>query len=103
VKSFNLIHSDVWGPAPIVSFIGYKYFVIFIDEFSKITRLYLLKNKSEVCLKFQEFCNFVENQYNAKIKVFSSNNGAEFINQNFIKFYQEKGILYQTSCVYTLG
>jgi Integrase core domain/GAG-pre-integrase domain len=100
-KPFDLIHSDVWGPASIVSFNGYKYFVLFIDEFSKTTWLYLLKNKSEVFLKFQEFYNFVENQYNAKVKVFRSDNETEFINQNFTEFFKQKGVLHQTSCVYT--
>jgi transposase InsO family protein len=36
-----------------------------------------------------------------KIKVFRSDNGTEFINQNFSKLCKEKGILHQTSCVYT--
>jgi hypothetical protein len=47
-KPFELIHSDVWEPAPLDSFNGYKYFVIFIDDFSRTTWLYLLKNKSKV-------------------------------------------------------
>jgi hypothetical protein len=36
-KPFELIHSDVWGPALIESFNGYRYFVIFVDNFLKIT------------------------------------------------------------------
>jgi hypothetical protein len=51
-KPFDLIHSDVWGPTPIVSFNGYKYFVLFIDDFCKTIWLYLLKNKSEVFNQF---------------------------------------------------
>jgi hypothetical protein len=31
---FELIHSDVWGPAQIESINGYRYFVSFIDDFS---------------------------------------------------------------------
>jgi hypothetical protein len=40
-KPFELVHSDVWGPAPIESFNGYRYFVIFIDDFLKTTWLEL--------------------------------------------------------------
>ena len=36
-QCFNIIHSDVWGIAPIVSHAHYKYFVIFIDDFSRFT------------------------------------------------------------------
>jgi hypothetical protein len=89
-KLFDLIHSNVWGPAPIESFNGYKYFIIFIDDFSKITWLYLMKNKSEVFSHFQDFYYFIENQYSAKIKVFRSDNGTEFINQSFIIFFKQK-------------
>jgi hypothetical protein len=60
-KYFDLIHSDVWGPTSIESFNVYKYFIIFIDDFSKITWLYLMKNKSEVFVHFQDFYNFIEN------------------------------------------
>ena len=39
---FELIHSDVWGPFSI-SIDGFKYFVTFIDDFSRVTWIYLLK------------------------------------------------------------
>ena len=46
--AFDLVHSDVWGPYSTSSMNGYKYFVTFIDCFSRVTWLYLMKNKSEV-------------------------------------------------------
>jgi GAG-pre-integrase domain len=49
---FELIHSDVWGPAPVTSYNNFRYFVIFIDDFSKTIGLYLMKNKSEVFMHF---------------------------------------------------
>jgi hypothetical protein len=47
-KPFELIHSDVWDPAPFESFNVYKYFIIFIDNFFRTIWLNLLKNKNEV-------------------------------------------------------
>jgi hypothetical protein len=74
---------------------------IFIDDFSRLTHLYLLKNKSEVPIIFQEFSNLVENQYDAKIKKFRFDNGTEFLNQTMSKKLKLKGIVHQATFVYT--
>jgi Integrase core domain len=80
---FVLVHSDVWGPVPIISYNGFKYFVIFIDDFSRTTWLYLLRIKNEVFNYFVAFTNRIETQYGGKIKIFRSDNGTEFVNNRF--------------------
>jgi IS30 family transposase len=50
---------------------------------------------------FQTFSNLVETQFNKKIKILRTDNGTEFINQNFSNYLKQKGILHQTFCVYT--
>jgi len=37
VSPFQLVHSDVWGPCPVTSKIGFRYFVTFIDGYSRTT------------------------------------------------------------------
>jgi len=32
---FELVHSDVWGPSRVPSVKGFKYFLIFVDDFSR--------------------------------------------------------------------
>jgi hypothetical protein len=44
----HLVHSDLCGSFPSLSFSGFKYFLNFIDDFSKQTWVYFLKLKSEV-------------------------------------------------------
>jgi len=61
----EIIYSDVWGPAP-KSVDGHKYYVSFIDAYSKFTWIYLLKFKSEVFTKFREFQSLVERLFNRK-------------------------------------
>jgi hypothetical protein len=48
------VHTDVWGP--VVELVGRKkYYVSFVDDFSRFTWVYLIKFKSEVFQKFQDF------------------------------------------------
>jgi hypothetical protein len=62
----ELVFSDVWGPAP-ASVGRYKYYVSFIDDYSKCTWIYLLKNKSDVFQKFHDFQHLVERLFDKKI------------------------------------
>jgi hypothetical protein len=59
------------------------YYVSFIDDFSRNTRIYFLRKKSEVFDKFKEFKALVENQTEKKIKVLRTNNGGEFCENEF--------------------
>ncbi|XP_071687259.1 uncharacterized protein [Rutidosis leptorrhynchoides] len=45
---FALIHSDVWGPAPINGGKNFRYFVTFIDDCTRMTWIYFLTHKSDV-------------------------------------------------------
>lgn len=71
----ELIHSDVVGPMEDSTFLGCKYFVIFIDDYSHMIFGFLMKQKSEVTCKFRQFKALVENQTGRHIKTFRSDNG----------------------------
>ena len=58
---FDLVHSDVWSPSPTTALLGFNYFVTFIDDYSRMTWLFLLKNHSEIYGVFQKFYNEVQN------------------------------------------
>lgn len=34
---FLLVHSDIWGPCRVVSNSGFRYFVTFVDDYSRVT------------------------------------------------------------------
>ena len=59
-KCFDVVHSDVWGISLVISHARYKYFVTFIDDFSRYTWVYFLRSKSEVLSVFQTFVAYVE-------------------------------------------
>jgi hypothetical protein len=73
----ELIFSDVWGPAP-ESVGRYKYYVSFVDGYSKFTWIYLLKYKSEVFQNFHDFQSLVEHLFDRKIISVQSDCGGEY-------------------------
>jgi len=56
----------------------YKYYVIFIDHFTKYVWFFPLRNKSDVKIIFPQFHKMILNRFNANIKSLYSDNGGEF-------------------------
>ncbi|GKD57141.1 retrovirus-related pol polyprotein from transposon TNT 1-94 [Tanacetum coccineum] len=96
----DLIHCDLWGPAPVSSD-GYLYYVIFVDDYSRFTWFYPLKTKSEFYTVLSAFIKLIQTQLSRKIKVFQSDRGTEFVNHTVRKFFEDNGILHRLSCPYT--
>lgn len=55
VEPLKKIHSNLWGPAPVTSSQGIKYYVIFVDDWTRFTWFYALKKKSDFSLYFYSF------------------------------------------------
>jgi len=45
---FELIHSDICGPIAVPSFSGQKYFVVYIDDYSRRAWVYFVKSKESL-------------------------------------------------------
>ena len=89
------------GPSPLSSSCGFKYYAIFIDDFSKYTWFYPMHSKSDVYSIFVAFKLQVENMLDCKIKFYRSNGCGEFVNNRFKLLFQQSGIVHQLSCLYT--
>ena len=89
----EIVHTDVCGPFKTIGFKGETYFVSFIDDYSKIARVYTMKSKAEVfdCLK--EYINECENLTGKKIKFLRFDNAKEYLNGNIFNFARERGIV----------
>lgn len=97
----ELIHSDVCGPMRVNSHGGSRYFLTFIDDYSKWCELYTIKSKSEVFQKFKEFKNYVERRTGKKLKTIRSDNGTEYTNNEFKNYLAAQGIKHEYSVEYT--
>lgn len=97
----GIIHSDVCGPMSTASLGGNKFYVTFIDDYSRMTRVFLMRNKSQVYDYFIKYKSFVENQLGKKIKILRTDNGTEYVNHKFQQVCEKSGILHQKSCPHT--
>ena len=70
----ELIHIHVFGPMTVPSLGGSKYYLSFINNFSRMTWIYFLKKKSDVFERLLEFKSLAENQTDGKIKVLKNDN-----------------------------
>jgi hypothetical protein len=87
----QLIHSDICGPMES-SFGGCKYFILFIDDFTRMTWVYFLKDKSKAFEKFIHFQCLVENATKENISTLRTNNGGEFTSNEFNDYCRKNGI-----------
>jgi len=64
----SLIHTDLVDLKQTMTRGGKNYFVTFIDDYSRYTKVYLIKHKDEVFDMFLSYKTEVENQLDKKIK-----------------------------------
>ena len=91
----------MFGPVSVPSVGKFVYYVSFIDDFSRNTWIYFLRNKSEVFDRFKEFKALVENHIKKKIKVLKTDNGGKFCKKEFEEFCKKCGIARKKTTQYT--
>jgi hypothetical protein len=65
----EILHYDVWSiSTPSLS--GCRYYVIFIDDFTRLCWMFPISNKSDVYSTFVEFKLLVEKQFHSTIRQF---------------------------------
>ncbi|KAL6133479.1 hypothetical protein ACLB2K_065714 [Fragaria x ananassa] len=90
--TLDYIHSDCWGLSRVDSLGDHRYFVSMIDDYSRMTWVYVMKHKSDAFKDFKQWKTLVENQTGEKIKRLRTDNGLEFCSTEFDEFCKTEGI-----------
>jgi len=95
----DLIHTDLGDLKQTPTRGGKYYYVTFIDDFSRYTKVYLLRHKDEAFNMFLSYKAEIENQLNKKIKRVRSDRGGEYI--SFNEFCEKEGIIHEITHPYS--
>jgi transposase InsO family protein len=77
-KLLEIIHIDICGPFDTPSFGKEKYFIAFIDDFSRYDYIYLLHEKSQTVNALEVYIIEVERQLERKVKIIRSDRCGEY-------------------------
>ena len=96
------MHTDLCGPIGLESYIGEYFFILFVDDYSRMMTVMYLREKSEAFEKFKWYLARVEKETGKRLKCLRLDRGGEFISNKFNNFCIERGIKRQVSAPRTL-
>ena len=86
------VHTDMCGPFSVASTIKHRYYVIFVDDFSCKLWILFMQKKDQTFSKLCEFKALVEKDSGRQVNALQSDNGDEYIFNEFKDFYNKEGI-----------
>jgi hypothetical protein len=89
----KLIHSDIYGPMNVRARHGGRYFITFIDDYTRYDHVYLISYKYEALTRFNKFIILVENQLDRKVKALRMNRGHKYLSDEFKQISEQKETL----------
>lgn len=97
---FELIYFDLWTSL-ITSLSGFKYYILFLDDFTHFLWVFPLCATSDVFDVFVIFHAYVQTQFQSNTKLFQYDNDREFKYHSVLSFCASKRIKIHFSCLYT--
>lgn len=100
-RPLQLIHSDLIGPINPVSYDKKKYVLTFVDDYTHFAAAYIIESKTEVLKFFKKYEAMATAHFNSKVSRFRCDNGREYISNEIVKYFEEKGIQFEFTIRYT--
>ena len=82
----ELVHSNVYELSYVLTRGGKRYFIIFINDFSRFTYMCLMRNKDESFDMFKCYKIEIENQKDVKVMILRSDRGGKYFPNDFSTF-----------------
>lgn len=77
-RPLELVHTDLCGPTKTQSLNGEEYFMLFVDDYTRMVWVTFLKYNSDAFERFKIFRKMVEKEFDLKLKCLRSDKGGEF-------------------------
>nr|GEZ85432.1 retrotransposon protein, putative, Ty1-copia subclass [Tanacetum cinerariifolium] len=100
-EMLELVHSDICELNGQLTRRGNRYFITFIDDYSRYTYVYLLKSKDQAFETFKIYKAEVENQRGKKIQILRTDRGGEYFSTEFSSYCESQGLIHQRTTPYT--
>ena len=91
-EKLELVHTDVWGLDQVQSLGGSHYYITFIDDATRKTWVYCIRQKSDVFDTFKKWEALAENETGKRLKCLRSDNGGEYCSKEFDSYCSHNGI-----------
>ena len=80
---------------------GARYFVLFIDDYSRYAHVEFIATKDVIPAIFDNYRRLVENHHDSRIKALRTDGGGEYCSNAFEDYLRSHGIAHQTTAPYT--
>jgi transposase InsO family protein len=100
-EPLELVHSDVCGPFRTPSMGGFLYYVLFVDDCTRMVIAYPIAKKSDVLDRFLTFKAWAEAKTGKRLRAFRTDGGGEYFSHAFSEHLRTSGVARQKTPPYT--
>lgn len=97
----GVVHSNICGPNEVPLLAGNMYFVTFVNEYSRMIWLYVIKMKSDALEVFMRFKAHAERECGRQFEILKTDGGGEYTSNALESHYQTYGITPEITAPYT--